>query len=49
MGSIICCSTIERLEESESSSQVLHLDEKVPSLGNVAREASTLTIFPRGT
>jgi hypothetical protein len=47
MGSIICCSTIERLEESQSSSQAL--DESVPSLGNVVREASTLTIFPRVT
>jgi hypothetical protein len=45
MGNIVCCSTIEKVEDSKDSQ---HQDESV-SLGSLAREVSTLTIFPRGT
>jgi hypothetical protein len=47
MGSIICCSTIEKVEDSKEYS-LPHQDESA-SLGDVVREVSSLTIFPRGT
>jgi hypothetical protein len=47
MGSIICCATIERVEDSRDRGSP-HQDETA-SLGDVVREVSSLTIFPRGT
>jgi hypothetical protein len=46
MGNIVCCSTIEVEDSKDHGSP--HQDETV-SLGSLAREVSTLTIFPRGT
>jgi hypothetical protein len=47
MGSIICCSTIEKVEDSKDHGSP-HQDETT-SLSDVVREVSSLTIFPRGT
>ena len=47
MGSIICCSTLEKVEDSKDSGSPGQ-DENV-SISSIVREASSLTIFPRGS
>ena len=44
MGNIICCTTIEKVEEPPSED--MHMNEKTTTLQGIIREASSLTLFP---
>jgi hypothetical protein len=43
MGNLICCTTIERLEDAQ---EVMCENEKPGTLKGVLREMSSLTLFP---
>ena len=44
MGNIICCATIEKVEEAPSDDT--HMNEKTGTLHGIIREVSSLTLFP---